>query len=443
MLYGPLQQVNAYPYAPLLQLVHHALLAPLGLDLSLTANRVLALGWQLLAAGAVAWALRPRIVQGGLLSWSVLVELSLAAFGSSFIAPYVHPDHALMLCFALAMAALLGEERMSRALFVLLLVVTPALATGFKLTGAGIGLGLVLAMLVERRWRELAWLMLAALLALGLFPLFDHTLGGFSDYTLRLFASQPLRWRRLLVVPSTAAGRLAIAALVALGAARFRLGRDACLVAASRIAWLSAGFALVSLPAFLKVGGRENDLLPLAIGAGVVLLLTAAAVARRTPSRALTPAAALAVALVLVPPRRPCPASLRANVVHAEHSLEALVRSETRAGRRTLLYSSTLAWIRAGRRDVPRDRLQTALELFAAGRLDRSGYLAHLDRDYDSVIAVGAAFQHGDRWDARFVANVTRHLLSHYALVLPHGASALPEDATAVILLRRVQPPRR
>jgi len=445
-LYGPMQEVNSYAYAPLLQLLHHALLAPFGLDLSLAANRVLCLFWQLATAGVLVWALRSRIERGPdgrVLSRWTLVVLCLAAAVSSFLAPYVHPDHALMLCFAFAAAALLGEERMPRTLFVSTLVLVPALATAFKLTGAGIGLGLVFVMLLERRRRELAWLGLGAVIALSVIPLFDHTLGVFSAWSIWLFAAQPLRWHRLLDVPFLPAGRLALVSVAACAICRWRLGPGPWFVAARRMAALAAGFAITSLPAFLKVGGRDNDLMPLAIAGSVLLLLAATALARRTASGVVLPAAALAVALVLVPPAPPCPAALGTRVAHAERELEARVRGETRAGRHTLLYASTLAWIRAGRRDVPLDRVQSGIELYAAGRPELAAGFARFDRVYDSVVSVGAVFEHGDRWDARFVALVEKHLHAHYELVRPPGDTAPSGEPTSVLLFRRVHEKRR
>ncbi len=446
VLYGPMQQVNSYAYAPLLQLLHHTLLAPFGLDLSLAANRGLTLFWQLATAAVLVWALRSRIERGPagrLASWWMLVVSCLAAALSSFIAPYVHPDHALMLCFAFAVAALLGEARILRLLFVLTLVLVPALATAFKLTGAGIGLGLVFVMLLERRWRELAWLGLGAVIALSVIPLFDHTLGNFSAWSIWLFAAQPLRWHRLLEVPFLPAGRLALVSIAACGICRWRLGPGPWFEAARRIAALAAGFAITSLPAFLKLGGRANDLMPLSIAGSILLLLPATALAERAASRVVLPAAALAVALVLVAPASPCPAALRARVTHAEHTLEAQVRGETRAGRHTLLYASTLAWIRAGRRDIPLDRVQSAIELYAAGRPELAAGFERFDRVYDSVISVGAVFEHGARWDARFVDRVRRHLDAHYELVRPPGDTAPPGEPTSVLLFRRVHEKRR
>lgn len=440
LLYGPMAAVNSYPYSPLPQLLHHALLAPLGLDLSLFANRALVLLWELGTAFLLFWALRPRVERAlgrGWLSWSTPAVLALVAAGSSFLAPYIHPDHALMVCFAVALALMLREDRVPRRLFVGLLLVVPALATAFKLTGAGIGLGLVLVMLSERRWRDIAWLGLAAVIALSVIPLFNSTLGDYWGWGIRLFASQRIRWYRLWSVPSEAASRLALIAAGVFALCRWRLPASQELALARRSAWLTAGFALVSLPGYLKVGGRENDLMPLAIGASVVLLLSVLALVRRTGIVAAVPGAVLGACLVLVPPEPPCSRSFRAHMVRTEHELEALVRSETAAGHRTLLYTSTLAWIRAGRRDVPLDRAQSAIEMYTAGRPELSAHFKRLDRYYDSVIAIGAAFAHGARWGSGFSTSLRRHLSAHYSIVLPPGG-AMPGAPSTVFLFRRV-----
>src|SRR5690606_12735893 len=98
--------------------------------------------------------------------------------------PIVHPDHLLMVAFAAAIALVLGERRMPRALFLAGLLLVPVFATSTKLTGAGVGLGLVLAYVWPWRIAELSWLCVSAVLSLSTIPLFDATLGRFSTYAI-------------------------------------------------------------------------------------------------------------------------------------------------------------------------------------------------------------------------------------------------------------------
>ena len=80
------------------------------------------------------------------------------------------------------------------------------------------------------------------------------------------------------------------------------------------------------------------------------------------------------------------------------------------------------AWIEAGRRDVPRDRMLSALELWLARRPEAGILLEDLDAGrYDTVIALGTQLR--DDVDLRGVydVRVLRALLGRYDLVYPPG----------------------
>ncbi len=116
-----------------------------------------------------------------------------------------------MLCFSAALALCLRPDPFGRRDW-LPLALLPMVATVFKLNGAGIGIGLVLAVLFERRWMALVSLGVGAVLALATIPLFDATLGQFSLYAIRLQASPTVFWGRLAEVPSSAPGLIFIVA---------------------------------------------------------------------------------------------------------------------------------------------------------------------------------------------------------------------------------------
>ncbi len=83
-LYGPLRELNSYTYSPLIDLVHHALLAPLRLDLSIFAHRALILADQVVAAIVLVWATRPYVDRRDV-PW-LAAALGLTAF-ASLVAP--------------------------------------------------------------------------------------------------------------------------------------------------------------------------------------------------------------------------------------------------------------------------------------------------------------------------------------------------------------------
>ena len=165
-LYGPPSQLDSYTYSPLVDLLHRALLAPVGLALSLRASRVLVLAEQLGAGLVLAWsvdALRIRERR-----WAI-APLLLASV-ASLVAPAVHPDHGVMLCTATGFALVVAEERWRRRLFWIALVAVTPIAVSFKLTGAGLGVGLAAVFLVERRWKEVGALAVSGALCVATIP---------------------------------------------------------------------------------------------------------------------------------------------------------------------------------------------------------------------------------------------------------------------------------
>lgn len=379
VFYGPMQDANTYSYSPGMELLQYWLLRPFGLQLSLFAHRALIIAFQLLSAAVLGMALwrvlsRKRDAAAvGLFAATACVVLS------SLIAARVHPDHVMMIGFAAALW--LCVQRPARSFSSeLLLVAIPIFVTCFKLTGAGLGLGLVLVELRERSLRRLLLLAISGALALATIPLFDATLGDFSDYAIRLQASHPMDWERLAQVPSSPAGLMLVAGLLATLIRGARKPDDERVRAAQRVLLATLGFGLTSLAAFLKHGGRENSLLPLAIGGACALLLC---VWPSDDGERSSTALALCFALaLLVTPRFELPlgsARAEAEAMHAQQV--SWLREGRRQGLR-FLPAGMAAYLDAGFREVPRDALHAASELELGHRPELRAYVDRVGSGY-------------------------------------------------------------
>ncbi len=398
-IYGPLADINSYSYSPLLELLHHMLLAPLHVELSLVANRALTLCDLFAASVVFAWAVGPHVA-GGLArilprssAWGFAIAL-LASF-SSFLAGSIHPDHPTLLCVAVAFALVVREQAWPRWLWwSVLLFVTPV-GVAFKLTAAGIGIGLGAVMIIERRWRECLVLAVSAALSAGTIPLFDATCGAFSTYAIAMQRSHPMEWPRLFWAPTihfAAATALAVAitALLARGAeAETRL-------LLRRIGLFFGGVIVLMLPAYLKFAGRENNLMAL-LGAGVLLVLVSAArhALADTPrvQPLLGPSVVLYLIMLVWTPKLGAtvtPVPLAAQI----QAVDAAMTEDDEWGAQSLVPSAAL-WIRHGRRDVPLDRTNSAYELFYGHHPEAELFFDHIeDGRYRSIVVWSGDLEH-------------------------------------------------
>jgi hypothetical protein len=276
------------------------------------------------------------------------------------------------------------------------------------------------------RWVALA---LGAALSLATIPLFDATMGLFSLYAIKLQSSHPILWSEWPRVFREPAGRIFVVALAALAVSFTSRARDAERARARdqavRAMLVTIGVALPSVVAFLKLGGRSNSLLPMAIGGTVVLARLAAAV-RRADGRhdALPLAVALASALALCPTHGAVTGAFRADVVARHARAVALIARETHAGRRTLFAEGTAAWIEAGRRDIPLDRWQTVSELVMGQHTAAEAFFARLeDGTYATVITSARALDPG----ASVIGLRLSAILARAYRVEPAGAEEGPD----------------
>jgi hypothetical protein len=434
-----MRELNSFTYSPLTDLLHHALLRPVGLELSLHAHHALVLIDQVIATVVLLWSVWPLAradrSPGARTFW--VTAIALAAFGN-LLAPAVHPDHPLLVCMAVAFALLLAEARWPRALWWTALVLVTPVAMAFKLSGAGIALGLGLAFAIERRARPLAAAVVSGLLGLATVPFFGAFLGDYGTYAITMHTGQDVEWGRLARLPWSpyvlaVVGSFAFALL----SPGWKTNRDAL----RRVGALTLGIMLVALRGYARPTARDNNLAPLLLCAVLFVLLAIGANARREPVACLHPA--LPVALVLLftagacRPVRPIWGSERAAIVTDAQFVTSVIRDATANHLRVLPLFHTNAWIESGRRDVLFDRYASALELLLAHRHEGYELARHIEEgSYDTVIAAGR--QLSPYPDARGDLNgrILAALASRYELVYPAGVRDVTTVEGAVIYSR-------
>ena len=430
VMYGPPEELSSYTYSPLLDLMHHALLKPLHAELSIFAHRGIVVFEQLGAIAILALALRPR------LRVEALLAVALAAL-ANLLAPAIHPDHALLLCFAVAIALVVAEERMPRAVWWTLLVLVTPVATAFKLSGAGIGVGLALAFAFERRGRPIVALAGSAALTLATVPLFDATLGRFRFYAIDVQASHPMVWSRIVELPTTPAGLAAIAAIALHVWMRFG-ARAAASADARRVAALTACVALASLPGYVKYGGRDNNVSLLVLGAVITLLVRARDTSERSPHATLAPAAALLATLLFRPPSPPASTAERAAAIADFDRAVSAIRDADGRGEHALVLVQTTPWIAAGHRDVPHDRFHSAVELFYGRRAEAELLFAHVaDGRYATIVVGAGQLRGGGDPLGDMTARLRASIEARYDRVYPAPGVALDAIDGIVVFQRR------
>lgn len=457
-LYGAPGDVSSYTYSPAFELLQAALLAPFGLSLHIVAHRLLVLAWQLGAAGILGSALAPHL--GG--STRARRAARAAAVGAAFLAlewrspasPFLHPDHAVHLVVAVAMAVLVRWNGLSARAIRVAMVVLPPAAVLFKLTGAGVGVGLALVALHERRRDLLAPLALGAVLALATIPLYEALFGHFTEYAITLMAHHAVNWGRLRDAALSPEGRFALAAC-ALSLASTRSPSPASSLPSSppssrspsrppaktavRLALFMVGLGALTVLAFLKEGGRANNLVAPALPALAVafLLLT-----ERGGSRGFAELASVAALAAVSPDFGPELDPERIATALADHrAAVALVRQELGAGRHPLVHSGTTIWLEGGGRGIPRDRLHPAIELYLAGH---PAFETHLQRlasgMYETIITPGQTFVVRTTAGAHFGELMQSAVRARYCVVYPVDGSGRAVPLTfgeRLLFLRR------
>jgi hypothetical protein len=433
-LYGPLDELSSYTYSPLMQLAHHAILAPFHRELSLGANRLLVIGDQLVATILFSWAIAPRL-RAGLeklfpLRPDMFVFALAAVVGfSNLVAGALHPDHPALACAALAFALIAREDSFPRWLWWTLLVVVTPLAVMFKLTGFGIAVGLAAVFVSERRWKPIAAVAVSTLLGVATIPLFDATCGAFRMYAIDIQGSRPFDWPRLFQAPTLQFAAVAALALALVFGLLWKDAPDDDRSLMRRALVFFGSVALPLLPAYLKYAARENNLVVVLV-ACVMLLAIAGASSART---LLAPTAALyIIALAWPSSARTTPSPIGYD--EQMSAVESAMKDDDAHHAKT--WASTTLHIRHGERQPPMDNINIAYELFYGNHPEAELFFQHIgDGRYRSVIMVSGDLLPDETLRGRFARRAADALSKNYELVYP--TVAVPANVNHFMIFRR------
>jgi hypothetical protein len=417
-LYGPPGDVDSYFYSPMLCWVHYGLLKPLGLTMTPMAHRALCILWQLVTVGILTATLlgRRRGEAVPNLPRATIVVGLLLTVTDGFVASIVHPDHAAFMFYALTFALVLREEGWPRWLFWMALATLAPLASLFKLTWAGLGVGLAFGFAIRRRRAPMFVALASVALAVLMAILGGATWPNFRFWVIDLPRWQPFELERLGSILSYPSVWACLAAIAVVARAVEPERRRAMWSALGIV----LGTALLTSVAFLKAGGREHNLHPLLVGAAFVLLSSSA----RLPGRRLLPLALLLLAVHAASvPLRPLEPWMMADLAAEESWATSLVRQDLEQHKKTLLLSHTNPWFNGGHLEIPHDRGPSAAELFAARRPEAQAFFDHVaDGRYDTIVArsplLVAPIAPGG-FDAHLQAAVAKKYKREYAGVPP------------------------
>jgi hypothetical protein len=414
-VYSDPADVNAFVYSPGLEYVSFALLRPLGLQLDVRACRVVVVALGALACGSAARVGAGLLASLGSARRSRLVFLGFGAttcaavLGKNFTADVCHPDNLLMAHMTVSLALGAWALKSARPAHALVAVAFASLAVFAKQTGAGAGgamaAGLLLAEPAFRRRWVIASLASAALLVTGLAlaTLLVPAHARFwvlevpSAHRLEVWKIQVLIRQDIIGVPH----RLLLLALVPFAFVWLRLRRET-FPARLALLWLCLGLAgvLPILSAYFKEMGGWNNLGVVDLWASVLVLpvlwqhvITLLERTESPPTAAALPVGALVLLLLTTPPTRlpPTPA-------HWEYCrlLDRKIQEAVGRGERVLLAHGAMPLLRAGLREVPRDRANSALELVYARQSGKMGMGARLEqRRYDRIFVNGTLGWYG------------------------------------------------
>lgn len=374
--YGPLSDANSFVYPPGMEMLHTALLAPFGLALSVTANRLLVLLYGGLAAVFLTAALHEMV---RLTWWRAFIAFGVLYLtqAAGFTADTIHPDsiHILLhsVVFWLTLRSIQGSVRAAACA-----VLLGGVAVFFKQTAALLGLGSALCIAAfaraDKRVRSLAPIAGIAITGSSVLRLLRNP--DARDWVLSLMSSHPVSWWRLSELRlDLVASPLGLVVATAALLAGFRLFATNRAAAATWLVFL--GISCVGWIAYLKAMGAQNNLtlcrLMLMVGALAFVLEQRERVAA---------ALATMLAVALVPVKALPTADLYRYCTEVQRALDDAVLK----GERVLLAHGTAWLIRAGALDVPLDRANSILEVNVARREADLGTLQRIrERYYDRI----------------------------------------------------------
>jgi hypothetical protein len=447
-IYGDPTNVNSFIYAPGLEYITWAVLAPFGLALDIRfcrlVNVLIGLGAaatmaviSLRVADDLARVEGRRSIRRARLLVAAFSIGALVVF-SNFTSFAPHPDNLQMLHAALTLFLCHAALRTGSVARAVAAMAFAALGCLTKQTAAFTWAGALTALVVAGPWRWRTASLLAAtgavVFACAALPLVIDPHARF--FTIRLPLLQGITWskwiglfqemfsgHRLLLVTIAPACALRIAG-------SGRRGRDFV------VAWtaLLCTAALSNVVSYMKTEGADNNfgivgfwLLPLA-------LANLPGLAEPLPTRASSwflamRLAAFGLLLVsVVPLWTPLPASARTYC----STLVDAVGNDLRAGRRVLLAHGTTPLIWNGARDVPLDRGNTVLEYTFGGRLDLTRKMTdRIEARYYDRIYVNSRWYF---WQMSLIEKHYREVqrIPHAEVRTPFAAAATP---TATFIL--------
>jgi hypothetical protein len=271
-LYGPYADVNSFVYAPGVPLLHHLLLRPFGLDISLLHNRLLSQAWLVCAVVLGTIASRSIDEQPSMLAgpnrtaFTLLTGLLLLLAGySNPIADSMHPGNLELVVLSAAAIAAAHWPSLTHRKRLLCALLLPGLAMCAKQTGVSLALAFAaIAMLSGGALRERIQVAVAAAVSIGatLALLQVMTGGTFWQWGFTIPTRQPLEWWRLPLVPKwawrTISPLLVLLTLAALHV-RGRRSDDAFQSGWLRVATIPLAYLPFGMLGYVKTLGGINN----------------------------------------------------------------------------------------------------------------------------------------------------------------------------------------
>ena len=396
-LFGPPADGNSFFYSPGLEYLTFALLKPLGLHLDIRFCRLVNVAVGLLAGGLVGLiarrALNSIVPENRFprLAWLGAGIAVLVVF-KNFTADGTHPDNLVMLHTAgLFLLTLTAMQRQSFGL-ALATMVFAAVGVFAKQTlcVAFVGPALVFARFNPWGWRK--WILLAiagALASAAALVVLWHPENA-RFWTWEVLSHQKIHLTRFywMIMDLLHADRAFLAALgLAAVAILWRTGTPGRQYLQM---WIAIGLCSVApgALAYAKHFGTWNNLIIFQLWL-VILVWPAMGVwlNQRAPTTTgggesrlnFLPGALLVVFVGLLLPTR-FPASRAMYECCA--TVQAKVSADLDAGRRVLVAQGTMYQLRAGSREVPLDRVNSVVDIVAAGLGDRVGMIDRLRAHY-------------------------------------------------------------
>jgi hypothetical protein len=456
-LFGPPADGNSFVYSPGLEYLTFALLKPLGLHLDIRYCRLVNVGVGVLAAVLAGWGLRRAIKLVApenpfpRLAWLGGGVAALVLF-RNFTSDITHPDNLVMFhtagVFLLTLWAW-REKKFGLAVLVMVFAGCGVFAKQILLVSF-LGPAAVFARFNPWGWKK--WFVLVLIGALSAVTAFRVITWSPEArfYLLELLPQQGIHVTRLywMTIDLLTADRafLLMLGLIAL-AVLWQAGE-----AGRQYLQFCAAIGIFSvcpnMLSYVKTMGTWNNLIIFQLW---LLLLMWPAVAlwlspRRNSASSPSPevglfnwfvAAMLTVfILLLFPPKTPAHRLMTAACTEIQNQVSA----DMQAGRKVLVGHGLMYQLRAGSKEVPLDRVNSILELKAAGFAERSRFLERIRQHYYDRLYLTTEFW----YPPEFVAEIDKYYQTQSLLPRPDCSDHIDSGRyVALIAPCRILVPRR